>query len=271
MMYHRRKSFGIVFGLGILLAGCSGGSESTTSKRATGTDHQASAGPSGGTAPAGGYEVVQVANAGKVIGKVSYGGTAPAPQKLDITKDQQVCGTKDHYKEDLVVSGDKGVANVVVSLEGIHQGKEMDDGAGNPRLDQETCTFVPHVQVVAAGSTVEVYNNDGILHNIHTFSEKNRPINRAQPKFLKKVEVEFTEPEVIKVTCDAHGWMSAWIVVADHPYYTVTDEKGNFQLDGVPPGTYSVKFWHEKLGESTGKITVGSGEAASLDHTYPAG
>ena len=245
-----------------LFAIACGGAEDTAKKEADK--------PAEIAAPAG-YQTMTVANGGTISGTVTYAGAMPKKVQIQKTKDTAVCGKTTHYKEDMLVSGNKGLANVVVRIMNISKGKGMDSMGSEFVLDQNGCVFSPHISIIPLGAQCTILNSDGILHNIHTFSEKNRPINRAQPKFLKKVEVEFTEPEVIRVTCDAHGWMSAWIVVADHPYYAVTDEKGNFQLDGVPPGTYSVKFWHEKLGESTGKITVGSGEAASLDHTYPAG
>lgn len=73
-------------------------------------------------------------------------------------------------------------------------------------------------------------NNDGILHNIHTRSEINDEINKAQPKFLKRMKLSFEKPEFVKITCDVHNWMQAWIVVAEHPYYVVTDESGKFEL-----------------------------------------
>jgi hypothetical protein len=81
-------------------------------------------------------------------------------------------------------------------------------------------------------------------------------VNLAQPKFKKTITQQFEQPEFIKVTCDAHGWMSGWIVVEDHPYYAVTDQTGSFNLSNVPPGDYEVKVWHETLGEKTQKVSV---------------
>jgi hypothetical protein len=134
-----------------------------------------------------------------------------------------------------------------------------------PVLDQNGCEYVPHVRAFPAGSEVEIKNSDGILHNIHTYSEKNAPINRAQPKFKKVIKETFKAPEVVKVTCDAHNWMLGWFVVQDHPYYAVTDDKGAFKLTDVPPGDYELKVWHETLGEKTQKVTVGGGAEASAN------
>jgi len=112
---------------------------------------------------------------------------------------------------------------------------------------------------------VKINNDDGILHNIHTYSTKNPPVNMAQPKFKKTIEAKFDQPEVIKVTCDAHGWMQGWFISEDSPYYAKTDENGNYKLTDVPAGEYEVKVWQEKLGEKTTKVTVAAGAEAKAD------
>ncbi|MFQ5524582.1 MAG: carboxypeptidase regulatory-like domain-containing protein, partial [Acidimicrobiia bacterium] len=180
------------------------------------------------------------------MGEVKFAGTPPKPKVLKVNKDTKVCG-KRKQSEALVVGANKGVRWAVVSLT---------DGKGpvakpkkNPVLDQKGCQFDPHVLLVPAGAKVNVLNPDGVLHNIHSFPTVNRSINKAQPKFKKKLAVRFgKKPEIIKVQCDAHSWMSAWIVVIGHPHYAVTDEAGAFRLDNVPPGKHKVEVWHESLG-----------------------
>ncbi|MCZ6670608.1 MAG: carboxypeptidase regulatory-like domain-containing protein [Acidobacteria bacterium] len=262
---------GTIIGFALFAVGCSGQSGSSGPSGKAETTKPAAAGTVETSSGAGGYQVVSVENAGQVTGVIRFGGDPPARKSIEVTKDREVCGKVDHLSEELIVSSDKGLANVVVSLTDIRQGKAMTAKAGGIRLDQKNCVFVPHVLVAPAGQSIDIYNNDGILHNIHTFSEENRPFNKAQPKFLKMINVEFSEPETIRVICDAHGWMSAWIVVADNPYFAVTDENGRFRLGEVPPGTYSLKFWHEKLGEGTGTVTVTAGQESSVEHIFPAG
>ena len=104
-----------------------------------------------------------------------------------------------------------------------------------------------------------------MLHNIHTYSKINKPMNRAQPKFKKKLKVKFDKPEIMEVKCDVHGWMSGWIFVAGNPYYSVTGEDGAFSLTDVPAGKYKVTIWHEKLGTQTKEVEVKDGETAKLD------
>jgi len=132
-------------------------------------------------------------------------------------------------------------------------------------FDQKGCDYVPHVLAFEAGSTVKIVNSDGILHNIHTYSEKNPSFNMAQPKFKKVIEQKIDQPEVIKVTCDAHGWMHGWWVATDTPYYAVTDDKGNYSIANVPPGDYTVEVWQEKLGTDDQKVSVKDGTTATTN------
>lgn len=203
------------------------------------------------------YEGGAVSNGGTISGVVKLQGTAPAPKPVEVTKDKEVCGQHEIKTEDLLVSAGGGVENAVVSITNITKGKAMP--SDSPVLDQKGCQYVPHVLLFPAGSTVKINNNDGILHNIHTYSTKNPPINMAQPKFKKTIDAKFDQPEVIKVTCDAHGWMSGWFIAEDNPYYVKTDANGAFKLTDVPPGEYELKVWQEKLGEKTQKVTVTSG------------
>jgi len=209
------------------------------------------------------YEGGAVANGGSISGQVKVQGTVPPPKTLEVTKDKEVCGQHELKDEELLVSSGGGLQNAVVSIVNITKGKAF--APGEATLDQQGCKYVPHVLLFPAGSTVKINNDDGILHNIHTYSTKNPPINRAQPKFKKTIEEKFAEPEVIKVTCDAHGWMQGWFVSQDNPYFVITDADGNFKLTDVPAGDYEVKVWHGKLGEKTQKVTVPAGADAKAN------
>ncbi|MBI3109266.1 MAG: carboxypeptidase regulatory-like domain-containing protein [Candidatus Rokubacteria bacterium] len=199
---------------------------------------------------------VTAQGAGSIVGEVKFSGTPPAAKNLKVDKDSEVCGS-DKPSEELVVGASKGIKNAVVSLAGAKG--PAPKPAQKPALDQKKCHFAPHVLVVPAGAEVDILNSDGILHNLHTFSAANSAINKAQPKFKKVMTEKFDKPEVIKVQCDVHSWMSAWIVVADHPYYSVTDEGGTFKLDNVPPGKHKVEVWHESLGKLSREVEVKAG------------
>lgn len=213
--------------------------------------------------PASAYEGGPVANGGSVSGTVKFKGTAPAPKQLETTKDVQVCGKHKVMDETLIVGADGGLKDAVVFITNITKGKPMEKSS--PVLDQVGCQYVPHVLTFPAGSEVQIQNSDGILHNIHTYSEANPSINRAQPKFKKVIKETFAKPEMIKVTCDAHNWMHGWFVVQENPYYATTDAAGAFKLTDVPAGDYEIKVWHETLGEATQKVTVGAGADAAVN------
>jgi plastocyanin len=199
---------------------------------------------------------VTAQGAGSIVGEVKFSGTPPAPKTLKVNKDQQVCGA-DKASEELVVGANKGIKNAVVSLAGAKG--PAPKPAQKPALDQKGCQFSPHVLTVLAGGEVDILNSDGILHNVHTFSTANPSINKAQPKFKKVLTEKFDKPEIIKVQCDVHGWMSGWIVVGEHAQYAVSDEGGTFKLDNVPPGKHKVEIWHESLGKTSQEVEVKAG------------
>ena len=200
---------------------------------------------------------------GTITGTVKYDGTAPQPKKVEVTKDKDVCGLKPHFEEELQVDSGGGIANAVVIVKGASGAVKP----GDVKFDQKGCDYVPHVLAFPAGSTVHIMNDDGILHNIHTVSTKNPAFNMAQPKFKKEIKQTISQPEIIKVNCDAHGWMHGWWVATDTPYFAVTDDKGNYSISGVPPGNYSVEVWQEKLGTMDQKADVKDGATATTNFT----
>lgn len=194
---------------------------------------------------------------GSIVGEVRFAGTPPEPKVLKVNKDNQACGNA-KKSEELVVGPTKRIQWAVVTVAGAKG--PVAKPAQKPVLDQKGCQFQPHVLLVPAGTEVDILNPDGVLHNIHTFPTVNPAINKAQPKFKRVMTEKFGDkPEIMKVRCDAHSWMLGWIVVTDHPYYAVTDEKGQFKLENVPPGKHTLKLWHETLGEVSKEVEVKAG------------
>ena len=225
-------------------------------------------------------------------------------EKLD-PKDIETCGLHKEPKlsEALIVSsGNKGIKNVVVSLVDIKKGKKIGEGfkkigkgfwlpesidekkRENPNekerkkpasatgkrawINQNGCEFDPHIMVIPAGSRIEILNNDGIVHNVHAIGLNNPGFNRQQPGskqrlITKKKDFEFAGKMPLK--CDIHSWMSAWIIVAEHPYYALSSAKGEFKITDVPPGTYKLQFWQETLGEQIKEVTVKAGAETKMD------
>lgn len=196
-----------------------------------------------------------LASAATVKGVIS--GKDGTPAKINITKDQAVCGKKPIFKEDIIVSKSGGLKNAVVEILGTGEAKP-----GEATIAQDGCQFVPHVMTVTAESVVTVENKDGITHNFHTFGFENDPVNFSQPGDMKtkKLEEGFEEPEVIKVQCDIHEWMNGWIVVTEGATAAVSGDDGSFTIANVKPGSYKIKVWHEKLGEVEKDITVKDGD-----------
>ncbi len=207
------------------------------------------------------YEEAKVDNAGRVTGIVRFSGTPPSPRHHEVTRDREVCGAEPKTSEALLVSPSKAIKNVVVYLEEVTQGKAF--STASVELDQHRCWFIPHVLLVRAGHPFTLVNSDGVLHNFRTPGTAANPaLNKAQPKFKRRLQIQIENPDVIPVNCDVHEWMHAVLVVMGHPYYTLTDEAGTFALGDVPPGRYTLVLWHEVLGNQTRDIVVtASGEA----------
>jgi plastocyanin len=216
------------------------------------------------TGPAYAYKAENVSTGGTISGIVKFDGLAPKRQRLEVTKDMDVCGRTPLYAQSLMVGNDGGIENAVVAITEISAGKPFLPEKG-VQFDQKDCEYVPHVLVFPAGSTIEIINSDGIMHSIHTESSINPVIDMAQPGFKKVMPVTVKKPEVIEISCDAHNWMDGWWYVAGNPYYAKTDSAGRYTITDVPPGTYTLKLWQEKLGTQTREVTVKSGATTTVD------
>ena len=214
------------------------------------------------------YTPIDVASGGTIRGVVRFDGARPQVEQVDITTKEDVCHSKPVYSEKLVVSKEMQVQWAVVSLTDIKTGKafqEPEDPKDRPTLDQNGCVFSPHVVLVGHGKPLKLLNSDGVLHNVHTWPKKNRSKNIAMPGPVKELTVKFRRPERIRVSCDIHRWMEAWIVVTEHPYYAVSDEAGEFELTDVPPGNYILRVWHETLGQFDQEVEVKANAEASVE------
>jgi len=127
-------------------------------------------------------------------------------------------------------------------------------------LDQKKCKYEPHVVAMPVDSELIIHTSDPINHNIHTYSFENDPINLMFLPGQEAYSQEMEEAEIIKVECDLHDWMRAWIVVTPNGYSTVSKIDGSFEIHDVPPGEYELNAWHETLGSLTKSIKVGNDE-----------
>jgi hypothetical protein len=207
------------------------------------------------------YEVVTVTDGGTIKGKVVYGGPV-SMKKIIPTKDQETCGQVREQPE-IVVGPDKGVQDAVVYLKGVQKGKALEKPAKKPEINNVKCNFEPHVQAFPVG-TVVVVNSDPVMHNTHAFHGKQTVFNVALPVKGQRVDKPLTKPGLVRVECDTHGWMLAWVYAADNPYYAVTRKDGTFSIADVPAGTYTLVAWHELTGENEQQVTVKPKEAVQL-------
>ena len=199
--------------------------------------------------------IAGLARAETIKGNIRYVGAPIQKKNTPVTIDQYICG-KEKEPEDLLLSSNNGIRNAVVSLQNIPPGAKRNWNFPAAKMDQKQCAFIPRVVIVPVGGTVEFLNSDRLLHNVRSAGKENPPFNRAQPH-ARSISFAFKQPELLRVDCDLHSWMRGWVVVADHPFYAVTNEQGEFILDNVPRGKYTLQVWQESLGNVTQEVVVG--------------
>jgi plastocyanin len=201
---------------------------------------------------------------GRLTGTVAVSGEIPALPARPINKDTKVCGSGTRPSVELVVARSGGLKNAVIIVEGVRDGKAMP--AVKPVIDQTGCEYAPHVQVMSVNTDLSIVNSDPVLHNIHVYQGNADLFNVAQPVKGQTNTRRIEKAGFIYAECDVHGWMRGHIAVVDDPYYAITDEQGQFRIDGLPPGTYTARIWHEYLGERTQQVSV----TANTDTTLTA-
>jgi len=202
------------------------------------------------------------ASAASIKGTVVYNGPALDKKMIPINIDQYVCG-KSRESDELVVAANRGIRWAVVSLQSAPAGARSEPPSKPVQMDQQGCVYAPRVVIVQGNGTVDFLNGDPLLHNLHSVSTENPTFNRTQPKG-RTIPIVFKKAETIRVDCDLHTWMRAWVVVAEHPFYAVTGPNGDFTLDNIPPGKYTLKIWQEVLGTVTRDVTVGDKDTTGV-------
>jgi len=245
----------------------------SASVAACGGGGQESSAPAATTAkPAAGASKIDPSTAGDIKGTVTLTGTAPKNEPIRMNADpiciKQTNGPQS--QETYAVSGDK-LANVFVYVKDGLGNYVYDPPAAGIKLDQHGCRYTPHVFGVRVGQPIEIINSDPTLHNIHAMPKANPEFNNGQPIQGMKMTHTFTAKEVmVPFKCDVHGWMNAYVGVLDHPYFATTEKDGKFELKDLPPGTYTIEAWHEKLGPQTASVTVGQKETKDVNFTFKA-
>ncbi|MFN8008285.1 MAG: carboxypeptidase regulatory-like domain-containing protein [Terriglobia bacterium] len=245
----------------LMLSACGGGE-----KPAESTENK----PAESGAPAGPVTKVDPATAATITGKVNFDGEAPKPRQIRMDAEASCAALHKEpvYAEEVVVNDNKTLEYVFVYVkEGL--GDKVFETSSEPvTLDQKGCLYHPHVVGVQTNQPVKILNSDPTTHNIHPVPANNREWNTSMSPGGQPLDRTFAREEImIPIKCNVHPWMKSYIGVVKHPFFAVTGKDGTFTIKGLPPGDYTIEAWHEKLGTTTQKVTVGPHETKTVDFT----
>ena len=211
-----------------------------------------------------------------ITGTVKFDGKKPRARPIDMAGADEKCaalhGGKRLKPETVVINDNGTLKNVFVWVKTGVEGWGFPLPEGDALLDQKGCWYLPHVQGMRTGQSLSIKTSDPTAHNVHGYAKVNRPFNRSQPAGAANVTIKMRRDEAsppMKVKCDIHPWMNAFVAVVDHPYFAVTGEDGSFELPNLPPGTYTIEAWHEKYAVMEQMVTIGENETKTLEFTYP--
>jgi plastocyanin len=211
--------------------------------------------------------------ASTINGTVTFDGKVPALKPL--TMDADPACAKLHKgqpvpNEMLLLGSGNAMGNIMVWVsKGLPAGKTWPAPKTPVVLDQRGCQYVPHVMGIMVGQSYKILNSDGVLHNVHALPKINKGFNRAMPPTVKEASATFDKEEaVFHIKCDVHPWMSAYVGVFTHPFFSVTGKDGKYTISGLDPGTYVITAWHEKLGTQTATVTVAANETKSQNFKF---
>jgi plastocyanin len=213
------------------------------------------------------YEADPSLGGATMSGRITVPGALPKVERLIVHRDNTVCGMTIPNEALIVDPGSRGLASVIVSVEGVTKGKPF-PADSTLVLENRTCRFVHRANAATVGSTLEIRNTDPILHNTHIRKDTRHGstlINVSQPVGTRAILKPLSVPGLFDVRCDAHPFMAGSMHVFEHPYFSVTDETGRFEITKIPPGTYQLRIWHERLGVREKTVKVLSGASLTVD------
>ncbi|PIQ87040.1 MAG: hypothetical protein COV74_02535 [Candidatus Omnitrophica bacterium CG11_big_fil_rev_8_21_14_0_20_45_26] len=215
--------------------------------------------------------VTSSAYANGISGTVQFKGTAPAPEPLSMSADPTCAAAHSEpvYSQSVIVNDNGTLRNVFVYVKEGLEGKTFETPKESIEFDQKGCMYTPHVVGAQVGQKIQIMNSDNTLHNVHSLAEKSKQFNLGMPIQGMKLFKQFDSPEImVKMKCDVHPWMSAYIGVLPHPYFSVTDNQGNFSIESIPAGDYVIEAWHETYGTQTQSVSVAEGEQIKVSFEF---
>jgi plastocyanin len=217
------------------------------------------------------YFKVDPSTAGILKGTIRFQGRKPARKAIDMSGDP-ACVEAHHtkaYDESLVVNSNGTLANVFIYIKRGLEAKKFEVPAAPVIIDQRGCWFRPRIIGIQTGQTLQVTNSDPVTHNIHPLAQINREWNHSQGQGDAPLARKFIKPELmIRVKCNIHSWMRAYIGVLDHPYFAVTGADGAYEIKNLPPGDYVLEAWQETFGTQEQNITVAPSGKVETDFTF---
>jgi plastocyanin len=173
-------------------------------------------------------------------------------------------------QESAMVTADGSVANVFVKLDGTFPNTTVP--IEPVVIEQRACVYRPRVIGMRVGQTLQIKNDDNLLHNVHSSSAVGNSFNVGQPTLGVVFSFMPRSGEtMLTIGCDVHRWMTAYVGIVSHPYFSISGGDGTFSIAKVPPGTYTIRTWHERFGELAKKITIKPGVTTPIDFAYTSG
>jgi plastocyanin len=213
---------------------------------------------------------VAQSNTGTIKGHMRLTGKLPGNPIIRMGMDpmcSKMNAGKRVIQQYVVATADGSLANVFVRLKG--NVPQTPIPTQPVVIDQQACVYTPRVVGARVGQTVQIKNSDMLLHNVDASSGKNNGFNIAQPRAGLVYEFKPKNEEImLHLKCDVHNWMNAYVGIVTNPYFAVSNTMGTFQIDKVPPGTYTLEAWHERFGLVSKPVTVKAGAVASVDFDY---
>ena len=204
---------------------------------------------------------------------MTFQGEAPAPQKISVSGNPECAALHSDgsiTSEELLVNGGS-LQNVFVYVKEGFEGQSFTAPAEAATVENKNCAYVPHVIGVQVGQPLNIVNSDPTLHNVHSYSKNSKSWNIGLPIQGMKQTKKFDAPEVmVALKCDVHPWMRGYIGVLPHPYFSVTNGDGSFEIKNLPPGDYLIEAWHEKLGVQSQKIKIEPQETKEIEFKFSA-
>jgi plastocyanin len=206
---------------------------------------------------------------GTVKGRISFTGKEPGNRVIRMGMDPMCASAnagKRPINEVYLVGGNNGLGNVFVKLEGSFPATPV---PSQPvEIDQAACFYKPRVVGARVGQALRLKNGDNLLHNVHSDSAKGNGFNFAEPVKGMQRDVTLKDEEMLRIGCDVHRWMTAWVGIVPHPYFAVSDVEGTFTIANVPAGKRNITAWHEAFGTLTKAVDVKAGQTATVDFVY---